>query len=56
VIVDPLTYEDLANRGNVLIRSDVELLVRSFYRYAAMDELLHADRFLGVASRSPTTH
>ncbi len=40
VIVRPLTDDDLANRGDLVDRADVELLVRSFYRYAAMDELL----------------
>jgi hemoglobin len=40
VIVHPLTDDDLANRGELMARADVELLVRSFYRYAAMDELL----------------
>jgi hemoglobin len=40
VIVHPLTDDDLANRGELSTRADVELLVRSFYRYAAMDELL----------------
>jgi hemoglobin len=40
VIVRPLTDADLANRGELIARADVELLVRSFYRYAAMDELL----------------
>jgi hemoglobin len=40
VIVHPLTDDDLANRGDITTRIDVELLVRSFYRYAAMDELL----------------
>ena len=40
MIVHPLTDEDLANRGELVARVDVELLVRSFYRYAAMDELL----------------
>ncbi|MEJ7799407.1 MAG: hypothetical protein WKF60_02735 [Ilumatobacter sp.] len=40
MIVYPLTDDDLANRGELTTRTDVELLVRSFYRYAAMDELL----------------
>ncbi len=40
MIVHPLTDDDLANRGELSTRGDVELLVRSFYRYAAMDELL----------------
>ena len=40
MIVHPLTDDDLANRGELIARADVELLVRSFYRYAAMDELL----------------
>lgn len=40
MIVHPLTDDDLANRGELTTRVDVELLVRSFYRYAAMDELL----------------
>lgn len=40
MIVHPLTDDDLANRGDIATRVDVELLVRSFYRYAAMDELL----------------
>ncbi|MEP1123583.1 MAG: group III truncated hemoglobin [Ilumatobacter sp.] len=40
MIVRPLTDHDLANRGELATRTDVELLVRSFYRYAAMDELL----------------
>jgi truncated hemoglobin YjbI len=40
VIVHPLTEAELANRGDLTDRSDIELLVRSFYRYAAMDELL----------------
>ena len=40
MIVHPLTDDDLANRGELATRADVELLVRSFYRYAAMDELL----------------
>ena len=40
MIVHPLTDDDLANRGELTTRADVELLVRSFYRYAAMDELL----------------
>ena len=40
MIVQPLTDDDLANRGELTTRDDVELLVRSFYRYAAMDELL----------------
>lgn len=40
MIVHPLTDGDLARRGELSTRADVELLVRSFYRYAAMDELL----------------
>ncbi|MGB0114564.1 MAG: group III truncated hemoglobin [Ilumatobacteraceae bacterium] len=40
MIVEPLTDAELANRGDITTRDDVELLVRSFYRYAAMDELL----------------
>ena len=40
MIVQPLTDDDLAKRGELTTRADVELLVRSFYRYAAMDELL----------------
>ena len=40
MIVHPLTEADLANRWDLTDRSDIELLVRSFYRYAAMDELL----------------
>ena len=40
MIVRPLTDADLANRKDLVTRGDVELLVRSFYRYAAMDELL----------------
>lgn len=40
MIVHPLTADDLADRGELTTRTDVELLVRSFYRYAAMDELL----------------
>ena len=40
MIVHPLTDDDLANRGELATRTDVELLVRSFYRYAAMDEIL----------------
>lgn len=40
MIVRPLTDDDLANRGALDDRGAVELLVRSFYRYAAMDELL----------------
>lgn len=40
MIVHPLTDDDLANRGALTTRDDVELLVRSFYRYAAMDEVL----------------
>ncbi|MGA9278266.1 group III truncated hemoglobin [Ilumatobacter sp.] len=35
-----MSDEDLANRGELATRDDIELLVRSFYRYAAMDELL----------------
>lgn len=40
MIVRPLTDDDLAARGELSTRDDVELLVRSFYRYAAMDETL----------------
>lgn len=40
MIVTPLTDEELAARHDIGDRADVELLVRSFYRYAAMDELL----------------
>ena len=40
MIVRPLTDADLAQRVDISTRADVELLVRSFYRYAAMDELL----------------
>lgn len=40
MIVHPLTDADLANRGELANRDDVEVLVRSFYRYAAMDEIL----------------
>jgi hemoglobin len=40
VIVHPLTDDELAGRGDIATTTDVELLVRSFYRYAAMDELL----------------
>ena len=40
VIVRPLTSGDLAKRADLADRADIELLVRSFYRYAAMDELL----------------
>jgi hemoglobin len=40
VIVRPLTAHDLAKRADLTGRTDIELLVRSFYRYAAMDELL----------------
>jgi hemoglobin len=40
VIVHPLTAHDLAKRADLTDRTDIELLVRSFYRYAAMDELL----------------
>jgi hemoglobin len=40
MIVHPLTDDELANRGELSTRDDVELLVRSFYRYAAMDEIL----------------
>ena len=40
MIVRPLTAADLAKRADLTDRSDIELLVRSFYRYAAMDELL----------------
>lgn len=40
MIVHPLTDDDLAYRSDLATRDDVELLVRSFYRYAAMDELL----------------
>lgn len=40
MIVRPLTDSDLAGRSELSTRDDVELLVRSFYRYAAMDEIL----------------
>lgn len=40
MIVHPLTEDELADRGELSNRDDVELLVRSFYRYAAMDEIL----------------
>ena len=40
MIVHPLTEAELAQRTDISTRDDVELLVRSFYRYAAMDELL----------------
>ena len=40
MIVRPLTHADLAQRTDITTRDDVDLLVRSFYRYAAMDELL----------------
>lgn len=40
MIVHPLTDDDLASRSELRTRDDVELLVRSFYRYAAMDEIL----------------
>ncbi len=40
MIVHPLTEHELARRHDLVERDDVELLVRSFYRYAAMDELL----------------
>lgn len=40
MIVHPLTDSDLAQRTDITTRDDIDLLVRSFYRYAAMDELL----------------
>jgi len=40
VIVEPLTDDELAGRIDIEDRDDVALLVRSFYRYAAMDDLL----------------
>lgn len=40
MIVHPLTEDELAQRTDISTRDDVELLVRSFYRYAAMDVLL----------------
>lgn len=40
MIVEPLTDDQIAARTDIEDRNDVELLVRSFYRYAAMDELL----------------
>lgn len=40
MIVHPLTDADLAQRTDIATRADVQVLVRSFYRYAAMDEVL----------------
>jgi hemoglobin len=40
VIVHPQTDADLARRTDITTRNDIDLLVRSFYRYAAMDDLL----------------
>ena len=40
MIVRPLTDADLAARTELTTRDDVALLMRSFYRYAAMDEVL----------------
>ncbi len=40
MIVHPLTDDELAQRHDLVDRDDIDLLVRSFYRYAAMDELL----------------
>ena len=40
MIVEPLTDAQLAARADIATRADVEVLVRSFYRYAAMDEPL----------------
>ena len=40
MIVHPLTDADLAQRTDIATRDDVDVLVRSFYRYAAMDEVL----------------
>jgi hemoglobin len=40
MIVHLLTDDELARRHDLVDRDDIDLLVRSFYRYAAMDELL----------------
>lgn len=40
MIVHPLTDAELAGRGDIVDRADVERLVVAFYRYAAMDEVL----------------
>lgn len=40
MIVRPLTDDDLAKRTDLRDRADIHLLVQSFYRYAAMDEVL----------------
>ena len=40
MIVHPLTDDELAQRHDLVDRADIDVLVRSFYRYAAMDELL----------------
>jgi hemoglobin len=40
MIVHPLTDDELAQHHDLVDRDDIDLLVRSFYRYAAMDELL----------------
>lgn len=40
MIVHPLTDDELAQRADITTRDDIDLLVRSFYRYAAMDEVL----------------
>lgn len=40
MIVHRLTDTELAGRADLANRNDIELLVRSFYRYAAMDEVL----------------
>lgn len=40
MIVEPLTAAEVAARADIATRDDIQLLVRSFYRYAAMDELL----------------
>lgn len=40
MIVTPLTEEEIGAREDIADRDDVDLLVRSFYRYAAMDELI----------------
>ncbi len=40
MIVHPLTDADLASRTDLETRADIDRLVVTFYRYAAMDELL----------------